>query len=113
EGVLVIHDRGAEVGGAAEFGAIEELAFGIDREAAVIGAPDADRIEVFEREADGIHQLVARRAGFVLAVLLHALAPGDWLFVVSSLLERRYVGRRRRRRGAEQNFHDVLATLHW
>ena len=44
-------------------------------------APAADRVEVLEREADRIHQLVAAGARRVRAVLLHPLAHRQRLAV--------------------------------
>ena len=46
----------------------------IDRDAFVLRTPSADCVEVLERQTDRIHDLVARGAGRVAAVLFEALA---------------------------------------
>ena len=68
--------RLAQAGRAIELGAVEHLAGGVDAESAVVGAPDAHGVEILEREADGVHHLVAAGAGRVGAVLFHTLADG-------------------------------------
>ena len=73
----------------------------------VLVAPAPDRVEVFEREAERVHTAMAGGADRVLPVRLHPLAqrrrPGR-----VALLQRRDVGRRRRRRRAEQRFEHPL-----
>ena len=62
-----------------ELGAVHKLSGGVDRLAAVGGAPGPDQIEVVERESDRIHDFVARRAGWILAMLFHALRAAKWV----------------------------------
>ncbi len=73
--------------------------------------PAADRVEVLEREAHGIHQLVTARAGDVGAVLGQPLADRERRRD-RVVLERRHVRRRRRRRRAEDVLEDPLAADH-
>ena len=72
----------------------------------------ADRVEVLEREAQRIHDLVADGARRVRPVLFHPLAQRVRLAVVLVFLERRHVGRRRQRRRAEQVVQDPFAAHH-
>ena len=75
-------------------------------------APLADRVEVLEREAERIHHAVAGVAGRLGAVLLHDLAHRAGLLAVLVLLEPFDVGRRRRRRRAEDVLENPGAAQH-
>src|SRR5580698_10230775 len=75
----------------------------IDRNAAVaalLGPPGSVRIEILERESDRIHQLVAARAGLILAMQGHLFAQGHDLLAGVAVFERRNVRWRLRRRRA-------------
>src|SRR5580693_450254 len=99
----MIQNRLAKAGRPVELGAIEQFALGIDAEPTVVAAPHADSVEVFERESDRIHHGVTARAGWILAMLFHALADRSRLAVVSGFLQRWDIWRRRWRRRAQQN----------
>ena len=102
--------RRLQVGDAVERRAVEERARRVDRDAGLGGSPATDRIVVFEREADGIHQPVtagARRVGPMLGQpLAHRQRRSDRL----RLVQRRDVRRRRRRRHAQDVVEDPLAA---
>ena len=69
-----LQQRLPQIGRARQRRAVVERAGRVDRHAVVPDAPRAGDVEVVERQADRIDHPVARRAGRVRAVLLHALA---------------------------------------
>ena len=93
-----------------DLGAIDKLSRRVDRRPFVSRAPGADRVEILERQSQRIHQLVAARARRACPVLLEALADRMRLRRRALLFERRYVGRRRGRRRAEQVVENPLAA---
>ena len=66
-----------EAGDAIKFTAVGEAAAGVDFLVVFLGAPTADGVEVFEREADGVHHIVTTGAGGIFAVFGEALADGE------------------------------------
>ena len=78
---------------------------------AVRVAPPADRVVVLQPEAERIHVAMAGRARRIAPVHLELLAHRLRLGA-GRLLERRHVGRRRRRRHAEEILQHVLAANH-
>lgn len=106
---FLAEEDGAEFGGGGEFFAGDEFAGGVDGGGAVLVAPGADGVKVFEAEADGVHAGVAGGADGVFAVLLHFLAEGAGeLFLVGEFGD---VGRRRGRGCAEKVFEDPFAAF--
>ena len=76
-GVLRCREFGGKLDGAVErsqevVGDAEHLTRGVDLAEAVVGAPGADGIVVFEAETNGVHQLVATGAGGIFRVLSEA-----------------------------------------
>ncbi len=104
--------RVAQAGRPAHRRAVAERARGIDRLAAVLGAPQADHVVVLEGEADRVHGPVTGGAGRVLAVLLEPRAHRHVLHIGGVLLQRRNVGRGLGRRRAQQHVHHPLAAQH-
>src|SRR5262249_54015691 len=107
----------AQAGGTVQLRSVEHGARGGDAEAAIVGAPKAYGIEVLQREADRVHQLVAAGAVGIFAMLLDAFAYGERLghmrgAQVSILWKGRHHRRRWWWRRAEQDLHHVLAALH-
>jgi len=82
----------------------------VDRRTGFVGSPLADAVVIFEREADGIHARVARRAHSVAAMLLHLLAQRHGLAVLLRL-QLGHVGRRRWRRCAQEILENPLSAL--
>ena len=103
-----------QVRGPAKRRAVIERARRVHRHAVVPDAPRARHVEVVERQADRIDHPVTRVAGRVGPVLLHALANGPQaaVFGVGRGIEVGNVGRRGRRRRAEQHLHHPLAAEH-
>lgn len=66
-----------QAGDAGEGGAVGQAAAGVDGAVVFLGAPAADGVEVFEGEADGVHDVVATGADGFLAVGGEALADGE------------------------------------
>ena len=94
--------EGDDVG---ELIAVRKNGSGIDLRSAVgtiVGAPAADGIEVFKRESHGIDLAMATGAGFVFAMQLELIADGLGLAQIGR--KWLHIGRRRRRRGAENVF---------
>ena len=92
----------------------DELASGINRLAAFGVAPHAEGVEVFQREPERVHAVVARAAQRLLAMNGERLAQGwgaagDFLF---GIFEQRNVGGRRWRRRAEDVFQYEQAAFH-
>ena len=104
--------RRAQAHRAVQRAAVVHLAARVHRHEAVVLPPPAGGVEVLERQADRVHDLVAARARRVFAMLLHALAHRQHGFVVHRFRQRRHVGRRQRRRSAQQHFEHVLAARH-
>src|SRR5207302_3550463 len=73
--------------------------------------PAACRIEVFKRQADRLHQLMATRARRICPVLRHAFAHRKNFAHRIIFGERRYVRGRRRRWRAEDILEHPLSTL--
>jgi hypothetical protein len=86
---------------------------GISDIAALLRPPARVGVEVFQREADGIHDLVAARARRAGAVPRHLLPQRQRLAVVARrLFQRRHVRRRLRRRRAQEVLQHPHAALH-
>ena len=83
----------------------------IHRELAVRVAPPADGVVVLQAEAERVHVAVAGRAGRVGAVP-SSCSRIDCDSAPADFLEQRHVGRRRRRRHAEDVLQHVLAANH-
>ncbi len=91
--------------------AIGQAARCVDGHSCLDRAPAADRVEFLERQAGRVHQVVARGAGLVRAVLGQPLANGE-IAVHRVVLQRRNVGQRRRGRDAQKIPEDPLAAKH-
>ncbi len=100
-----------EAGHALEPAPVGQAAGRVDGPALLEGPPAADRVEVLEREAHGVHQLVTARAGDVGPVLGQPLANRERRRD-RVVLQRRHVRRGRRRRRAEDVLEDPLAADH-
>ncbi len=109
-----LHQRVGQLAEVVDRAAVVVVAAGVERHAVLAHPQPAGDVEAVERQADRIHEPVAGVAGRVGAVHLHPLARGEQLAVLglAGLLERRDVGRRRRRRRAEQHLHHPLAAQH-
>src|SRR5439155_20814549 len=80
-------------------GTVHQNAGRIDRAWSIIHAPFAGQVEVLERETDRIHDLVARSANRITAMLFHTLANRGFIAATAvALFQRRHVWRRQRRR---------------
>ena len=103
---LALEQDVAEFDGAVELFAGGESAGGVDGGAVVVlVAPAAHPIEVFEAEADGVHEVVAGRARCAFAVLGEQGADGQFLrCAVGGGFERGDVGGGRGDGGAEEGF---------
>src|SRR5579863_9290298 len=100
---------------AIEFGAVHEDAGCVDRSAIVGCAPVSHGVEIFEREPDRVHDLVAAGTGFDGPVHLHLLADGGSdaaVYVGGEYRELRDVGRGRRRFRAEEHLQYGFAALY-
>ncbi len=91
-------------------GSVRELTRCIDGCTSILGAPGPDSVEVLQRETDRVHDLVTTGAGRIGAMLRHLLPHRLWLLPLFVFFERRDVGRRRRRRGAENVLQDPFAA---
>src|SRR5262249_26889932 len=82
----------------------------IDRELAILGAPCADGVVIFQSEAERVHALMTRSADGLRAVHLHALAERA---LQLSLVLGQFTGVRRwrRRRRAQDILQNPFATL--
>ncbi len=89
---------------------VSQFARRVDDRAGVSRAPRPDGVEVFQGEPDGIHHLVTARARGVRAVLHHLLTHRPGGLARFGFLERGDVGRRRRRRRAENILEHPLPT---
>ncbi len=94
-----------------ELAAIGQTSGGVDRGAFFGRPPAADRVESLQRQTRRIHQVVARGALRVGAMLGEALANGQ-VAVDCVVLEGRHIGQRRRRRHAEQVVENPFAAQH-
>ncbi len=103
------HQRIAQRDDPVDLGAVGELSRRIQRNPGLTRAPGARRIEILEREPEGIHHLVAPRAGRTGAVPFHALTQGARRLIVA-LLERGHVGKWRRWRRAEHVLENPFAA---
>lgn len=72
-------------------GAVNDLPRGIDRCSFIFGPPPSDCVEVFQREADWIHQSVAAGAGLIGTVLSHTLPHRQNLTCGTIILQRRHI----------------------
>src|SRR5882672_7538519 len=90
--VRASRQRRAQLGGTVDLGAVRQHAARVDRRMRirVVRAVLSDRAEVLEREAQRIHDAVARVARGVLAVLLEACAQRPRRLAALVLFERRY-----------------------
>src|SRR6267378_217186 len=97
---------------AVQFSAIHQFARRIDRLVAIDVSPLPGQVEVFQREADGVHDLVTRRAAGIRAMFFHALAHGKHFAVrpFTVLLQRRHTCWNRRGRHTEDVFQNPLAA---
>ena len=89
--------------------AVEERGRGIDGYPPLDLAPAPDGVVVLERKPDRVHQLVAARAGRVGPVGGQPLAYRRRPLTAPRLFELRHVGRRGRRRHAQQVVEHPLA----
>src|SRR5262245_35913696 len=99
---LVVDQQRPQSGDALESSAVGKTRRGLDRRVVASLAPFSQGIEILERKPERVHSLVTRRARWVLPMQLHPFAQRSRLTLAAGLLERGYVGRRRRWRGAEQ-----------
>ena len=83
----------------------------VDLRPPVVLAPAADGVEVLHGETERIHPAVAARTDRTAAVQLHPLAQRCRVAPVVRL-ERRHVGRRRRRRRPQQGLQHPLPAQH-
>src|SRR5262249_29722053 len=90
--------------------AVRQHAGGVDGRFAVQRPPGADGVVIFKAKAQGVHALMAGSATRIGPVLLHALPQSSGQFF--ALLQLRDIGRRWRRRGAEQILQYPLASFH-
>ena len=72
-----------------------------------LGAPGADAVEVLEREAEGVHHLVAAGAGGVGAMRFHALAHRQ-----RRCRRRRFLSAAERWRAAEGGVPSRFSSIH-
>src|SRR5439155_9640837 len=95
--------------------AVIQLDGRVDRRATVAalpGPPLSVRIEVLERETDRVHDLVATGTLRILPVFGHLVTQRQRLAgPARGILQRPNVGRRLRRRSAEDVFKDPHASL--
>ncbi len=75
-------------------------------------APCADSVEVFQREAERVHEVVADRAGRIPAMLFHTLSHRAWSHTCVVLFQRGYVRRRGRHGSSENVLQKPLAAQH-
>src|SRR5436190_15216317 len=102
-------------GGSIDLGAIPQFDGGVDGSSTVttlLGSPLCVGIKVFQRETDRVHEFVATGTRLIFPVYRHLLTqcenflrPGD------TVLQRRNVRWRFRRRGAEDVFQNPYASL--
>src|SRR5262245_66549162 len=90
--------RFAELGRAGDRRAVRELAVSVDSAAGLARAPLADGVEVLETQADRIHDVVARRANRIRAMLGEALTQRALDLAALVAGKRRHVPQRPRRR---------------
>ena len=109
EGVRVGAKDELQFGGGGEALPIGEFGGGIDGSAAVGRAPAADRIVVFEAEAEGVHAGVATGADGVGAMFFELLAEGSRVGS-GFFVERGDVGRRGWRGLMEKVFKNPFAS---
>ncbi len=112
--ILVAHEHVAQAGHAVELRAVHHFAARVDRRALVERAPAAHGVEVLERDAHRLEDLVARRAHRVRAVHLERLPHRGHLHVTRGVggpfHQRRHVRRRVRRRHAQERLQEPLAA---
>ena len=82
----------------------------VDRRPGFDRSPAADRVELLERQAERIHQVVARGADRRCSRCSASRSRTDEVAVHGVVLQRRHVGQRRRRRDAEKIVEDELAA---
>ena len=115
ERLRVAHEGVPERDDAVKPGAVGQLSRRVDRIAerpAVLHAPRANRVEVLEREPDGIHDAVTRRTRRAGAMLFERLSSGARLLGLLFVVQRRHVVGRRRRRHADDVLEHPLAAQH-
>ena len=79
-------------------------------DASVVRPVSPDQIEIFERESDRVHDLVAGRAHRIVAMLFHPLAaPRRLVSRRRSRIQRRNVRRRQRRRACRGCFPEPIS----
>src|SRR6516225_3301076 len=91
---------------------IHELAGRIELLPRFPGAPLSDSVEVFKRETDRVHHLMAARARRIRPMLFHAL-PHRLRSGGRIRLQRRNVRRRIGRMRTEKIFEDPFAAQYW
>ena len=89
-----LEEHGFEALGAVEFGAADELGFGVDGATFIAASPAADGVVVFEGKAEGIDAVVARGATGVGAMAFDLFAGGEFAAVGGGFIERGDVGGR-------------------
>jgi hypothetical protein len=97
---------------AVELTAVGQAARGVDRLALFHAAPAPDGVVGLQGKAHRVHQLVAARAGRILAMLGQPLAHREAANRHAVFLQRRHVGGRRRRRHAQNVVQYPLAANH-
>src|SRR5258708_3650557 len=80
-----------ESGGSCKLTAIRQVSRRIHRRFFIFGSPLSDSIEVFQREADRIHQFVAAGAGLIGTVLRHTLPHRQNLTCGTIILQRWHI----------------------
>src|SRR5690606_14658758 len=111
EDLRLSNQRLPELDRAAHLAAVEQPSARVDSiapDARFVLAPRPDGVEILEREADRIHDRVARGAHGILPVRLETLAQRQVL--ADDLVERRHVGGGSGRRRAEQIAEDPVAA---
>ena len=111
--VAVRHQHVPELVGALKLRSVGKHARRVDGQMSFARPPLPDAIEVFERESERIHPLMAPRTDRVLAVCFHPLAHRLLRALPRARLrERRHIRRRRRRRRAEDVVEQELPADH-
>src|SRR5262249_16201088 len=110
ERIGAVHHSLTYADGAIKLRTVVHFACWVDDKTAVSRSPQADSVEVLQRHADGIHDLMARRARRICTMLLHAFTHAQNFFVVAGFLQTRNVWRWFRRRRPNKDFEDVLAA---
>ena len=92
---------------AVDLAAVREFALNFEPLPEFVSAPLSDRVEILERESNGIHHFVAAGAGRIGAVLFHALTHRDFKgnrLAVGRNRSRLRPNKRKARRQKHENF---------